>query len=513
MPTKTLRLVLGDQLNQHHSWWDDDPDSFEVLMCECLEETGYVTHHIQKVTAFFLAMRNFAEWLREEKGITVHYLKLDDEENAQSLTGNVEALLKNGSYHSWAYQLPDEYRLDRALSDFAGKAGHPCTTADTEHFLAGRFELRDFFKGKKTYLMESFYRMMRKKYDILMAGDEPVQGKWNFDHQNRKSLPEGVTLPEVKHYSRNVKGITDLLAKMDVKTMGRIDAENFIWPVSRAESLDLLEHFAKACLQKFGDYQDAMKRGEWSLFHARVSFSLNSKMLHPLEVIKRVEEAWQADDKKAPIAAVEGFIRQILGWREYMRGVYWAKMPEYAAMNYFGHDRKLPAWFWTGDTKMECMKQAVGQSLDYAYAHHIQRLMVTGNFALLAGVHPDEVDAWYLGVYIDAIEWVEITNTRGMSQYADGGIVGTKPYVSSANYIDKMSDYCGSCFYSKSKKTGDKACPFNSLYWHFYERHRDKLEKNPRIGFVYPTLNKMKEENREALLEQAEKYLENLDSL
>jgi deoxyribodipyrimidine photolyase-related protein len=513
MATKTLRLVLGDQLNHQHPWWNDDPETFEVLMCECLEETGYVTHHIQKVVAFFLAMRNFAKWLREEKGIAVHYMYLDSPDNTQSICGNVEALLQKGSFHSWAYQLPDEYRLDRALSDFAEKAPHPCATADTAHFLSERYELRDFFKGKKTYLMERFYRMMRKKYDVLMAGESPVDGKWNFDQQNRKSLPENAQVPEVKSYNHRVQDVVDLLAKMQVKTIGNIDAENFIWPVSRAESLDLLEHFAEACLQKFGDYQDAMKRGAWSLFHSRVSFALNSKMLTPLEVIKRVEMAWQADEKKAPIAAVEGFIRQILGWREYMRGVYWARMPEYATMNYFGHEGKLPAWFWTGDTKMQCMKQAVGQSLDHAYAHHIQRLMVTGNFALLAGVHPDEVDQWYLGVYIDAIEWVEITNTRGMSQYADGGIVGTKPYVSSANYIDKMSDYCGSCHYSKSKKTGENACPFNSLYWHFYERHRDKLEKNPRIGFVYQTLNKMKPDTKADLMAHADHILGQLDDL
>lgn len=211
------------------------------------------------------------------------------------------------------------------------------------------------------------------------------------------------------------------------------------------------------------------------------------------------------------MAQVEGFIRQILGWREFMRGVYWAKMPDYAKMNFFGHKRPLPSFFWDGNTQMNCLKHAIGQSLEHAYAHHIQRLMVTGNFALLAGIDPDEVDQWYLGIYVDAIEWVEITNTRGMSQFADGGIVGTKPYVSSANYIDKMSDYCGSCHYSKTKKTGEKACPFNSLYWAFYERNREKLENNPRIGFVYNTLSKMKQ--KDEILKQAERYLENLEEL
>jgi deoxyribodipyrimidine photolyase-related protein len=361
--------------------------------------------------------------------------------------------------------------------------------------------------------MESFYRMMRKKYDILMDGGEPVQGKWNFDKQNRKSLPKDLRVPAPKAFPRKVDDIAEMLGRMEVETMGRMDADNFIWPVTREESIDLMHSFVDEMLPNFGHYQDAMKKGAWSLFHARLSFALNAKLIDPLEVIQAVEGAWRENREGIPIAAVEGFIRQILGWREYMRGVYWAKMPDYASLNYFGHSRKLPSWYWTGETKMQCLSQAINQSLDYAYAHHIQRLMVTGNFALLAGIHPDEVDQWYLGVYIDAIEWVEITNTRGMSQYADGGLVGTKPYVSSANYIDKMSDYCAGCYYDKKKKVGERACPFNSLYWDFYERHRDKLEDNPRIGFVYPTLNKMKPETRAEILEQAGKYLGDLDSL
>jgi deoxyribodipyrimidine photolyase-related protein len=254
-----------------------------------------------------------------------------------------------------------------------------------------------------------------------------------------------------------------------------------------------------------------MYTGDAFLFHSRLSFSLNNKMLSPLEVVEKVERYWFANQDRINIAQVEGFIRQIIGWREYMRGVYWAKMPEYATLNFFGHNRKLPEFYWSGKTKMNCLKHSIGQSLEKSYAHHIQRLMVTGNFALLAGIHPDEVDQWYLGIYIDAIEWVEITNTRGMSQFADGGIVGTKPYVSSANYIDKMSDYCKGCHYDKSLKIGEKACPFNSLYWHFYHRNEDKLAKNPRIGMAYRTLEKMKDKSK--ILDQAEKYLGNLEGL
>jgi len=296
-----------------------------------------------------------------------------------------------------------------------------------------------------------------------------------------------------------------------VSTLGTLDAEAFVWPTSRKESLELLDHFCEHLLVHFGSYQDALTTWDPYLFHSRLSFSLNCKMISPLEVVQTVEAYWSKNQDLIGIAQVEGFIRQIIGWREYMRGIYWAKMPEFAQLNYFGHDRKLPDWFWTGNTKMNCLSQSVHQSLDLAYAHHIQRLMVTGNFSLLAGIHPDEVDRWYLGIYIDAIEWVEITNTRGMSQFADGGIVGTKPYVSSANYIKKQGNYCGSCAYQADKKTGEGSCPFNSLYWHFHARNRELLEKNPRIGMVYRTWDKMG--NQQAILAQAEAYLLDIEQL
>jgi deoxyribodipyrimidine photolyase-related protein len=359
--------------------------------------------------------------------------------------------------------------------------------------------------------MESFYREMRKKHQILMAGQEPLTGKWNFDHENRNKLKDPMLLKPAKIYRKNVTEIKLLLEKEGIKTIGKLKEEEFIWPTCRGESLELLDYFCNQLLPKFGEFQDAMYTGDAFLFHSKLSFSLNTKMISPLEVVKKVEDYWYENQESIRISQVEGFIRQIIGWREYMRGVYWAKMPEFAFLNYFKHERKLPEFYWTGKTKMNCMKHAIGQSLEYAYAHHIQRLMVTGNFALLAGIHPDEVDHWYLGIYIDAVEWVEITNTRGMSQYADGGIVGTKPYVSSANYIDKMSDYCGGCYYKKTLKVGEKACPFNSLYWHFYARNEEKLAKNPRIGMVYRTWSKMKD--KEEILGQAEYYLANMEDL
>jgi deoxyribodipyrimidine photolyase-related protein len=310
-----------------------------------------------------------------------------------------------------------------------------------------------------------------------------------------------------------VTEIKKMIDEANISYIGKVNAHSFIWPTTRKEAIEYLDYFASELLPDFGNYQDALHPEEWSLFHSRLSFALNVKILSPLEVIQRVEKEYNDGRRNIDIATAEGFIRQVLGWREYMRGIYWMKMPDYAELNFFNHERSLPKWFWTGETKMRCLSHAITQSLDYAYAHHIQRLMVTGNFALLAGIDPDEVDQWYLGIYIDAIEWVEITNTRGMSQFADGGIVGTKPYVSSANYIDKMGHYCGDCHYSKSKKTGDKACPFNSLYWHFYARNEDKLKNNPRIGMMYNTWNRMGPEKHKDYLDQAEKYLENIEEL
>jgi deoxyribodipyrimidine photolyase-related protein len=275
----------------------------------------------------------------------------------------------------------------------------------------------------------------------------------------------------------------------------------------------LLDFFVEHCLALFGTFQDAMAPNEWSLYHSRLSFSMNIKMLSPKEVIDKAIEAYQKFPDKIQYNQLEGFVRQIIGWREYMRGIYWEKMPAYAQVNYFEHHEKLPDWYWTGKTKMNCLKNAIQQSLQFAYAHHIQRLMITGNFALLAGVHPNEVDAWYLGIYIDALEWVEITNTRGMSQFADGGIVGSKPYVSSATYINKMSSYCTGCYYNKAKKTGDKACPFNSLYWNFYDKHESKLAKNPRIGMMYNVWRRMQPNDKTELLTQAEYYLTHINEL
>jgi len=506
----TLRLILGDQLNSQHSWFTRVDPSVTYLMMEMRQETDYVNHHIQKVIGFFLSMRNFAEDLRKQ-GHRVIYLYLDDPDNLQSLAAQLPILIEKEGLSRFEYQLPDEYRLDQLLRSSCDALGIPTQAVDSEHFLTSREFLQDFFKGKKSFLMETFYREMRKKYQVLMDGKEPITGQWNYDQDNRSSLKDKRLLKKAYTHPKQVHELCAMLEKNGVKTIGSVDPEHFPWPTSRQESLEVLAYFCEELLEHFGAYQDALTTWDPFLFHSRLSFSLNSKMLSPLEVVQAVEAHWMANQDTVGISQVEGFVRQIIGWREYMRGIYWAKMPEFAELNFFGHERTLPNWFWTGKTKMTCLSQSIGQSLALGYAHHIQRLMVTGNFALLAGINPDEVDQWYLGIYIDAIEWVEITNTRGMSQFADGGIVGTKPYVSSANYIKKQGNYCSSCAYQAEKKTGEGACPFNSLYWHFHARNRELLEKNPRIGMVYRTWDKMG--NKQELIDQAEYYLAHLEEL
>ncbi len=508
---KTLRLILGDQLNHNHAWFEKvDPDVI-YLMIEMRQETDYVRHHIQKVLGFFAAMRQFAAE-KEALGHQFIYLKIGDENNKQTIEGNLNWLIKKYEISNFQYQVPDEYRLEQELK----RMQIPCEKEvfGTEHFLCGRKEFQEIFKGKKTMIMESFYRKMRVKYQILMeTKSEPVGGKWNYDAENRNKYKEEVPIPDDVIPFHNLDGIYEEIQAAGIETIGSVNPEKFNWPISRFEALEQLQHFVDHKLEFFGKYQDALYTKHAFLFHSRISFALNIKLLHPLEVVQAVEAAYVANPSTELLNQVEGFIRQILGWREYMRGVYWAKMPDYAQLNYFNHKRSIPDWFWTGDTKMNCLHHAISQSLETAYAHHIQRLMVTGNFLLLAGIHPDEVDAWYLGIYIDAIEWVEITNTRGMSQFADGGIVGTKPYVSSAQYIKKMGDYCDSCFYKPDVKTGEKACPFNSLYWHFFERNKDLLSKNARLGMVYQTLSKFDQPKLKDTLQHAELVLKNINEL
>ncbi|MFN2353690.1 MAG: cryptochrome/photolyase family protein [Desulfopila sp.] len=506
----TLRLILGDQLNTKHSWFDKADDEITYVMMEIRQETDYITHHIQKIVAFFAGMRKFADRL-VESGHHVHYLALDDPQNRHDLSENIRLILSRGNYATFEYLLPDEYRLDQQLKTLCSSLDIETASHDTQHFLTARQDLAEFF-GPKKYLMETFYHHIRRQNNWLMHGDKPVGGQWNYDKENRKALPKGKDVVKPLEFCHDVTDIVALITSAGVTTMGEIDSEHFIWPLDRSECDTMLRFFFRECFADYGRYQDAMHTDYWSLFHSRLSFALNSKMLNPGEVVERALSYYD-DHGDIDLATVEGFVRQIIGWREFMRGVYWAKMPGYANSNTLNHNRRLPDFYWTGKTRMNCLKHAIRQSLDHAYAHHIQRLMITGNFALLAGVDPDEVDEWYLGIYIDAIEWVEITNTRGMSQFADGGIFATKPYVSSANYINKMSNYCGSCHYSYKKRVNHNACPFNSLYWYFLDRHRQKFVGNHRMRMMYSLLDKMKPAEKKSILTQAEWYLNNLNTL
>lgn len=510
---KTLRLILGDQLNIKHSWFAKTDENIYYVMMEIRSETDYVWHHIQKVIGFFASMRNFEHELKGLGHNTI-YFKLLDQNNLQSFDKNLDQLIQKYGFNNLEYQLPDEYRLDEQLKNYCDNIDITTNVFDSEHFLSTRTELAKFFDGKKGYLMENFYHYMRKKHHVLMDDqDQPLTGKWNYDSENRKKLPlkHSATPPII--FDNDLSDIYAEIKQTDIITIGTVDAKYFIWPTSRDQCLKVLSFFLEECLPLFGTYQDAMTPNDWSLYHSRVSFAMNTKMISPFEVITAAVNEWKKRPNEIEFNQLEGYVRQIIGWREYMRGMYWLNMPDFETTNFFDNKNKLPDWYWTGKTKMNCLKHCIGQSLNFAYAHHIQRLMVTGNFALLAGTNPDEVDQWYLGIYIDALQWVEITNTRGMSQFADGGMIGTKPYVSSATYIDKMSHYCSTCFYDKNKKTGDKACPFNSMYWNFYDQHKAKLSKNPRIGMMYKIWDKMQPEKKAELLNQAKYYLENINNL
>jgi deoxyribodipyrimidine photolyase-related protein len=509
---KTLRLLLGDQLNSEHSWFDEVNPNVMYVMAEMRQETDYVKHHIQKVVAFFLSMRNFSEELMN-KGHQVVYYKISNANNPHNLEQLILDLVEENKIEQFEYQFPDEYRLDEQLKSICEKLSIPTKAMDSEHFYTSRNELADFFKGKKQLLMESFYRMMRKKHDVLMVGDQPLDGKWNFDHNNRNQYKNEVPIPFPLEFHQNVSELISEIEAQNIITFGSIDAENFNWPTSRKESLQLIDYFCEHLLAHFGTYQDSLFSGHKFLFHSRLSFAMNSKIISPKEVVDAVISYYYLNQETIELAQVEGFVRQIIGWREYVRGIYWKEMPNYAQTNALENYNPLPDFFWTGKTKIKCLQHSISQSLSEAYAHHIQRLMVIGNFSLLAQLHPDEVDAWYLGVYIDAIEWVEMPNTRGMSQYADGGIVATKPYVSSGSYINKMSNYCGSCHYNVKEKLGEKACPFNSLYWHFLDEKKQHFANNQRMSMMLALLRKMKPEELAATKEKAITILENMENL
>lgn len=508
---KTLRLILGDQLNIKYSWFKKTDDDVLYCMFEMRQETDYVKHHIQKVIGFFAAMRQFSENLKSV-GHQVVYFKINDKQNTQSLTDNLSKLIKEHNIEHFEYIYPDEYRLDEQLSSFSNGLDITSEAVSAEHFYTNRNDLATFFKGKKQYLMENFYRDMRKKHDILMIADQPEGGKWNYDKSNRNKWKGDVEIPNYKLFKNDVSDIVEDIQKAKIETIGRFETKTFSYPITRIQALEQLKYFCETLLIHFGDYQDAMHTEEEYLFHSRLSFAVNLKLLSSRDVVKTVINYYRKHENDIDISQVEGFIRQIIGWREYMRGMYWALMPDYKEKNELNNHNKLPDFFWTGDTKMNCLKHAINNSLDNGYAHHIQRLMITGNYALLTQTHPDEVDQWYLGIYVDAVEWVQLTNTRGMSQFADGGKISTKPYVSSGSYINKMSNYCSDCHYNKSKKIEEDACPFNSLYWNFLDEKRDKLGTNFRMRMMYSLLDKMDRQELQNIKEKAQHIIAHQDA-
>ncbi|SHH04466.1 deoxyribodipyrimidine photolyase-related protein [Marisediminitalea aggregata] len=505
-----LRLILGDQLNEQISSLSDcDKQNDVVLIAEVREEATYVKHHKKKIVLLFSAMRHFASQLRDAN-FNVAYRYYDDEDNQGSLLNEVKLALQRHNLQHVVATFPGEYRLLKSMQQWEQVLGVSVEIRPDDRFISTPEQFSKWADGRKQWRMEYFYRDMRRQTGLLMEGDQPIGGKWNFDHDNRKSMPSDVQPP--KPYTVEPDEITQAVIKLVENTfpdhMGK--ATDFSYAVTRSQALEVAKQFIEQRLPNFGDYQDAMREGDVWLFHSHLSFYLNSGLLLPLEVMQMAEQAYF--DNAAPLNAVEGFIRQILGWREYVRGFYWHCMPTLQQDNYFEHTRALPEFYWTAHTNMNCMRQCISDTKQHAYAHHIQRLMVIGNFSLLAGLDPVAVNEWYLLVYADAYEWVEMPNVSGMILFADGGKLASKPYVASGQYINRMSDYCKNCGYSVSKKTGPKACPFNYLYWDFLIKHQDKLAKNPRMALIYKSLGRMSEDNIAAMQEQAQALLSKLDS-
>lgn len=498
-----LILVLGDQLTPNlSSLGAGDKANDIVLMAEVMEEARYVRHHVKKIAFIFSAMRHFAEELRQA-GWRVDYVQLDDAANSGTLRGEVErAKARHGLRQTYVTE-PGEWRLLNAMQNWPDTQ----LLAD-ERFLADRAGFTEWAKDRKGLRMEHFYRLMRRKTGLLMDGDQPAGGQWNYDADNRSPADDALFLPQPMRFVPDA--ITrDVLALVAARFPDHFgDLDPFWFAVTRAEAQTAFTHFLKTGLRDFGPYQDAMLAGHKFLSHAVISPYLNAGLLDPLDLCRAVEAEWRAG--AVPINSAEGFIRQIIGWREFIRGVYWWRMPDYAVANALKAERPLPSFYWSADTKMACVKAVVTQTREEAYAHHIQRLMVTGNFALLAGVSPHELHQWYLAVYADAYEWVELPNTIGMSQFADGGLLASKPYAASGAYINRMSDYCDNCAYDVKAKAGGKACPFNLLYWHLITRHRERLSKNPRMAQMVRTWDRFSEEKQAQLVRDAEAFLETL---
>jgi deoxyribodipyrimidine photolyase-related protein len=502
---KRLIIVLGDQLNKVSSALSDfDFEKDIIWMAEVAEESTHITSSKQRTVLFLSAMRHFAEELKAS-GYPLIYTKLDDPKNTQSLTGELEKAIQQSKPQRLVMTAPGEWRVLQLIRQVAQQQQLPLDVRDDTHFFSTVRDFAEHAKGRKQLRQEYFYRELRQKTGILMDDKKPLGGQWNFDSENRGSFGKNgpSALPKPTRFEPDdiTKNVMQLVKKKFAHHPGTITS--FGWPVTREQALQALDEFIAHRLPSFGLYQDAMWEGEVWLYHSHLSSALNLKLINPREVVAAAEKALHAGN--APIEAVEGFIRQILGWREYVRGIYRTHMPDYVSRNEMKANASLPNFYWTGETDMACMRDAIQQTLQHGYAHHIQRLMVTGLYALLLGVNPKEVHQWYLGVYVDAVEWVELPNTLGMSQFADGGLMASKPYVASGKYIDRMSNHCKTCIYNPSNSTGETACPFTTLYWNYLDKHSDVLAKNPRMLMQLKNLNRLSVEEREAISTQAER--------
>ena len=501
--------ILGDQLTRTlASLRGRTKDDSVILMAEVWDEATYVKHHKQKIALIFSAMRHFARELREA-GWQVDYVTLDQPGNSGSITGEVARAIERHDPRAVHVTEVGEWRLQQQIEQWPDKFACAVEILPDGRFLCTHEAFRSWAEGRKHLTMEHFYREMRKKTGLLMQGDgKPVGGAWNFDAENREPPPKDMTPPPVPKFDPDeiTREVVELVGDSFSDHFG--DLEPFGWPVTREDALKAADAFFAERIEKFGPYQDAMLHGQDDLYHSMLSTSLNCGLLDPLELCERAEQAYK--EGRAPLNSVEGFIRQIIGWREYVRGFYWLQMPGLASANALNAKTPLPEFFWTGETDMRCLADCIRSTKANAHAHHIQRLMVLGNFCLIAGIDPKQVQDWYLAVYADAYEWVELPNVSGMVLYADGGRLATKPYAASGNYINKMSDYCKECRYSPSKKSGEGACPFGPLYWHFMDRHRDRLESNHRIGRIYATWDRMNEEKRRDYLDSAQEFLDSL---
>jgi deoxyribodipyrimidine photolyase-related protein len=520
---RNLVIVLGDQLDEASSAFDEfDPALDVIWMAEVMEESTHVWSSKQRTTLFLSAMRHFAHSLRlRQSGGTawrVDYTALDDADNTGTLASELARALQRYPPAKLVLTAPGDWRVLQALRSVACTAGLDLELRDDRHFFSTVRDFAAHAKGRKQLRLEYFYRELRHKTGLLMEGKDPVGEQWNFDADNREAFskagPADVPPPMRFEPDDMTFAVIDVVNAKLAKHPGTVSksAAGFGWPVTRSQALEALKAFIDQRLPLFGKYEDAMWAGEAWLYHSHLSSSLNLKLLNPREVLDAAQMAYK--NGHAPLAAVEGFIRQILGWREYVRGIYWTQMPAYLELNAQSASQPLPAFYWTGKTDMKCMNDAIGQTLAHGYAHHIQRLMVTGLYALLFGVHPKAVHEWYLAVYVDAVEWVELPNSLGMSQFADGGIMASKPYIASGKYIQRMSNHCKGCRYDPAKSVDDaaggNACPFTTLYWDYMIQHEAMLAKNPRMGMQLKNLNRLSPDQREAITAQAKLHREQI---